>query len=875
MDLRALRVLVLLVLSSACLAQDTTPLTAQPRIAPHLQECYRRRDIFERDNRLPMTPAMLIEIIRKVEDSPGFTLNLQQFTTSLLHRFKQDGIVPATSVAAQQDILPYNTHSFNFVKHRLLLSRLIQGNGNTFPAGVLTLEEQCTLHFMISTSIELQIRGDEGSRCNQLAQYRAARVPRDTGGEDVEMMKTPELANVRRRLHQKFGRYQEEEGEEQVAAEDEQAAEEEEEQTPETANDELGEEEMAEQGLIDVASNAVSACPVENGVLHSPWGGFSAGAALSGIAAGLVHQVVPVRDLIGNNLENYRLARQQQGTQVDNRFAATLSGDLAEAVLRQVPATVQVGASGAWNNSAVPRWYFLSQRERLEQTDAEIRGGIDGLVMASNILRWRDNAAQNLRLSQVLDMYYSQRGVFGSTTEENSVRACNRRNLVPAVAPEERLRAESIAFTTVLDGEMQTQITLNANSTARFAGQATTSLLNYISNTMNDLTCTATQTIPGDNTIWRAASDIYIFIDTSWPFMEIQSMIGHLLSNLDVGRFGTTYTILNANSGDVIVNTTNQLGDFYRTWNQSVHSNHPPGFNLPNVLTQMRNHSLNLMNHERQSVHVAGRSLIALVVPNMASVNEEHTRFADERLNLLREDVPDLRFIFWAGGTHTRFDRFAREPARDVYPLRIDLQGIGGDSIQTVAFPVIHRIQQEPRRIINHRCGADWRQEGQAGTAQSIQFVEPNGIVFYRLHPNYFFHNGDDRRVRIHGAGFSSITVCHSRQVERPRANATTNPNQQGEVTCRSVNADTIEINLWDACAGHGMIHHCPALFISVEGTRPAEGQPLRCTDTLCRFPDEARFEILVDNLGCFSSAGYVISLVWLIAVSVLVSLKF
>lgn len=76
-----------------CAAQENLPPNAQHGVAPTLRECYRRRDIFERDNRLPMTPNMLIELIRKVEDSPGFTLNIQQFTTSLLHRFKQDGII--------------------------------------------------------------------------------------------------------------------------------------------------------------------------------------------------------------------------------------------------------------------------------------------------------------------------------------------------------------------------------------------------------------------------------------------------------------------------------------------------------------------------------------------------------------------------------------------------------------------------------------------------------------------------------------------------------------------------------------------------------------------------------------------------------------
>jgi hypothetical protein len=44
-----------------------------------------------------------------------------------------------------------------------------------------------------------------------------------------------------------------------------------------------------------------------------------------------------------------------------------------------------------------------------------------------------------------------------------------------------------------------------------------------------------------------------------------------VLNHLDVGRFGSTYTILNANNGAIIVNTTNQLSDFYTLWNQTWH----------------------------------------------------------------------------------------------------------------------------------------------------------------------------------------------------------------------------------------------------------------------------------------------------------------
>lgn len=330
---------------------------------------------------------------------------------------------------------------------------------------------------MISTSIETQVRGDEGQRCGQLAQYRSVRVPRDA--EDVEMMKTPEMANVRKRLHQKFGRYQNEDEEQH---QDENGEEQVEETADEAAEGEEGLE-IGEQntGLVDVASNAISQCPVENGVLHSPWGSFSGGSVIAGIAAGLERQQVTVRDLVGeDHMGNYKMSRQASGIVVDNRFAATLSGDIAESVLRQAPSNIQVGAAGAWNNSAVPRWFFLSQRERLEMTDAEIRGGLDGLILATNILQWRERA-QNLRLSQVLDMYYSQRGIFGMTDSVNAIRACNRQALFPIVAPMPRLRDQSLAFTTVLDGEMQTQITLTLNSTARFSAQASESLQTYIS----------------------------------------------------------------------------------------------------------------------------------------------------------------------------------------------------------------------------------------------------------------------------------------------------------------------------------------------------------------------------------------------------------
>lgn len=265
----------------------------------------------------------------------------------------------------------------------------------------------------------------------------------------------------------------------------------------------------ADAGLIDVASTSISQCPVENGVIRTTWGTIAAGPyvlifpkivqrffegfnsengmynfiflrLITGIAAGMVQQSVTTRELIAltrSHADGLHHPRQQQTPlNVDNRWASTLSGDLAEVALLQGPLTndIRVGASGAWNSTQLPHWYFLSQRERLEMTDAEIRGGIDGLVLGTNVQDWRNRASQ-LRLSQLLDMYYSQRGVFSS-----NARACNRRELFAQVAPIAQLQAQTIAFSTVLDREMQLRVTLTPAAIQQFADSAAQALTNYI-----------------------------------------------------------------------------------------------------------------------------------------------------------------------------------------------------------------------------------------------------------------------------------------------------------------------------------------------------------------------------------------------------------
>ncbi|XP_055597481.1 LOW QUALITY PROTEIN: uncharacterized protein LOC129747350 [Uranotaenia lowii] len=819
------------------------------RVAPDLLECYTNPKMFERENRLPMTMNMMIELIRKVEDSPGLNENMRQLSIALLHRFRQDGIVRATGVQNVAGDLQFSLSRHQFTRQRILFSRLLPGNAQTFPNNTLNDQERCALHFMLSSSIELAVPGDENIRCDMLSQYRALRVPRDTKHPiqsnfiaDVQMLAEPQMKTIRKQIEsmRKSARME-------VDPEDE----------PEASDQE---EELEDpEAKLDT-----EACPVENGVVYTRSGAVSAGTVLAGIAAGLAPQSVELRNLLPPRSEQMRARQQVQPLRVDNRWAATLSGDLAEVTLLQAPSTpnnIQVGAGGAWNDTVSPRWFFLTQQDNLEMTDAEIRAGIDGLTIAMNIDHWKSRV-NALRLSQVLDMYYSQRGVFDQT-----MRSCNRRNLFKTTVSIDEMRNQAAAFSNILEQEMQMAYKLTQETMAKFSTGASKALANYVRKTLNDLTCEETAFVQNDPTIYRTAADMFIYVDVSWSFRDISAVVGNLLDELDVGPFGTTYTVLNALTGYVIINRTQSLADFHTQYTADVHLTQQPGLAMLPLLRSLKQQVIPIMSEERTNSSMSGRSKIALIMPNMAANNDSDNAFKE--LQKIREEIPDLRLIFLAGGNHTRFARFVLDQNLDLFQMREITTGVI-DSVHVQTRPVIVRIQQEPRRIVNPRCGHDWIQ-GNWGSNSINQYVEPRGfVIMYQLQPNYFF-KANKTLLQIQGHGYAQLTVCHSRYDKLPRSNAT----QQSDQICEQINTGTVDIDLSNACDGHQLIHACPPVFFSVEHTQQTPVTNFRCNERECRFPDNAQFAIILVNGSCFSSAGKLFSSLTFVVFVTLLGLLF
>lgn len=139
-------------------------------------------------------------------------------------------------------------------------------------------------------------------------------------------------------------------------------------------------------------------------------------------------------------------------------------------------------------------------------------------------------------------------------------------------------------------------------------------------------------------------------------------------------------------------------------WNRTEHSENQAGFNLAAVIKKVREIGAQILNEERGSKwsQTGGRSFIALVVPQLSGVNEADSNYVAEQLVSVRERNPDLKLLFWAGGSHGRFARFVQDQNRDLFQLQaFSSSGDSGQQINEYTLPIVKRIKEGSVNINN------------------------------------------------------------------------------------------------------------------------------------------------------------------------------
>jgi len=598
-----------------------------------------------------------------------------------------------------------------------------------------------------------------------------------------------------------------------------------------------------------------SQCPVENGVVLTRWGTVSLGPVIAGLVAGLFEQIVPLPDLIMKN-PPIALSPELQTATVDNRFGATLSGDLAEAALMQGPQRPEgaiIGLVGRWNSTILPRWYFNRGRDGREMTDAEIRGGLDGLVMGTNIRNWQTLVqGSQLRLSQLLSMYYSEDGAFSP-----NFRSCDRARLFSAVAPNDILEEQAFRFGVVLDIHSITSASIDNTALRTFVQGATRSLSTYLPQ-MNDRQClrrlNAANELPVSVSMF---TNITVVIDRSWQFQQMRSILFELATNLELSDFGSRITVVDGRTGTPFIVDARLALDVERNFTEAAYLTREIGLDIPRVLTEtIQRNKEELMDAQAANNVAGGRSTIVLFIPfQPVTLNNNDLTLARDRVNHFRQFLPDVRFLYLAPGNRDNYRELVENPMTDV--ISFTTMTTEADIITSVG-QVADRIRQIPLRLMNPTCAANWN--GRPYTnGDFVHSVQPGGMTLHRLHPNYFFGVGSSV-ITVLGTAQQDLRVCYSRISDVP-------DNATNDVTCRQTNTGNIDIRMDNACDGNQFISQCRPLFISVRAPATLTPQPRNCAQD-CALPTNIQYTIRNNGLECRAGVGHLISNGHLIALT-------
>ncbi|XP_045482663.1 uncharacterized protein LOC123686512 [Harmonia axyridis] len=568
---------------------------------------------------------------------------------------------------------------------------------------------------------------------------------------------------------------------------------------------------------FNLQTDAHSACPVELGVIRTKWGDVFPGSVLAGIASGFNSQPIPVNGSTGK---------------LDSKYAATIVGDLAEAALYQLSSTkgetVNVGAEGNWNSTLEPKWYFVKRNQFLQVTDAEIRGGLDGLYLASSINDIK-KAFPDVKISQILDLYYSPRGVFNT-----SLRACNRKTLETYFTTSDKLIEQTTLFGTLLDSVATLDSSVDPYQFKDLATLAVQSFNKYLPGNLNDPICSEE-----NDTITRVVSDLTIFIDLDYEYKKIHPLLSNFLEHLDVNKYETKYSIADAKTCQTLINSSSTILDFHQMINASNTDNIPKGTDFGLILETIESLTVAKLNNQTNN---GGYSSIYLIV-TLKSPNDNQKTFAASKMEEMKKKYPDTRILILGVGQKTDYKDYVINTDTDVFimPEISNRNYIEAEAaLRTKIKEMVKRLKELPRSVVNPKCGSSMNSNDKSSFSL-VQYVEPSGQNIYRISPNYFYNFGDKAMLRINAEG-GSMTICTSR-VLYP-----SNPSNSSQ-DCKTINSDEYSHDIKGYC--DDSFEECDPLYISVFG----KTSYYKCSGDNCRFPDNIKFTMTLDNVACTNNA--------------------
>ncbi|XP_075723658.1 uncharacterized protein LOC119177824 [Rhipicephalus microplus] len=166
--------------------------------------------------------------------------------------------------------------------------------------------------------------------------------------------------------------------------------------------------------------------------------------ALGHVLKGLVASKYAQRDTVQNVMQTLKpFGHLDQGhVVVDHVYGPTVAVHLGTVSTWSNSKLPTIGGGGLWTTPACPREFRVADKTA-RLTDAEIVGTVDGFMLAMTLRRM--NKQRPRRLSQILDGYYSVRGIRELLPEfPDGLSFCTRKQAVARLLSAPRLEEQVV-----------------------------------------------------------------------------------------------------------------------------------------------------------------------------------------------------------------------------------------------------------------------------------------------------------------------------------------------------------------------------------------------------------------------------------------------
>ncbi|CAG0902453.1 unnamed protein product [Darwinula stevensoni] len=621
--------------------------------------------------------------------------------------------------------------------------------------------------------------------------------------------------------------------------------------------------------------------PLEYGVVYTDYGTVAAGQVLMGLAVRDRVANVKVADLFRdkseivkylnseikmegwNPIRNNEQRERMQSTVITAYYAATIAGDLAKTAAYDAASAngsqQLIGPSGTWNSLTrmgeheqvnetsssrlYPSEYALAdEMDRVSHaTHAELYGGIDGLLLAVRIKDWN---SCSLKLSQILEMYYSDRGV--SLNTDRVFGACNRFNLTEAYRAELSSQTHAMAYALYVESfgllrpPRGSSIISRINESVQKVLQQYWAFVEQSKATSCGTMCRDSKNHPPAPNV-----DLYVIFDmdgSEQELLEAKEVVVDLVNRLNLAPMGTNRVALNIS--DNRRNTSTSVFDLGQEFNpggfafkllKTDFRNVSSSFDFGDAMAQVRRRFQEERKFERdQNLGGTNGKVVLFVVPS--SKPESSDKGVGTMENMVRDftnDFPEIPLLFVT--KDAGWDRFAKTPT--CVAMRV-FRNTGERLYRDV-------IENVPTRMVYPGCGQSIS-DGKDNIF--IGLLVPGTTRYMMYHGSRL--NGSENlvfKVKAHDST-SNLTVCWGRYVlDFGRLQ----PEEDGCGNTSDAKRDKkVMIELKHPCSRN---RECDPIYISVRVANdfhPSK-EPVCLDAATCHFPDQIQYSVRHSGMKC------------------------